>query len=70
MCVAETGDNVRIMRATISQAWRSWKSSKTVALLAAVALAVGIGSTTAIYTVVNGVMQATTKRRLISARVT
>ena len=36
--------------------WRSWTSAKAVAVLAAIALAVGIGSTTAIYTVVNAVM--------------
>ena len=39
-----------------SQAWRSWRSAKSIALLATVALAVGIGAATAIYTVVNGVM--------------
>jgi predicted permease len=44
-----------IARATW-QAWRSWRRAKAVAVLAAVALAVGIGSATAIYTVVNGVM--------------
>jgi putative ABC transport system permease protein len=40
----------------ISQAWRSWRSAKAVALFAAAALAVGIGSATAVYTVVNTVM--------------
>src|SRR5689334_5024119 len=40
----------------VLQGWRSWKSAKGVALLAAAALAVGIGSATAIYTVVNAVM--------------
>jgi putative ABC transport system permease protein len=40
----------------IWQAWRSWYGARTVALLAAAALAVGIGSATAIYSVVNGVM--------------
>jgi putative ABC transport system permease protein len=40
----------------LTHAWRSWRNSKAVALLAAIALAAGIGSATAIYTVVNGVM--------------
>ena len=40
----------------LTHAWRSWRNSKGVALLAALALAAGIGSATAIYTVVNGVM--------------
>jgi putative ABC transport system permease protein len=39
-----------------SQAWASWKTTPGVALLAVVAFAVGIGSATAIFTVVNGVM--------------
>jgi len=39
-----------------SHAWRSWRHARPVALLAATALAVGIGSATAIYTVVNAVM--------------
>jgi predicted permease len=38
------------------QAWRSWRSAKTIAVFAAVALAVGIGATTSIYTVVHAVM--------------
>jgi putative ABC transport system permease protein len=38
------------------RAWRSWRSAKGVALLAVIALAVGIGSTTAIYTVVHTVL--------------
>ncbi len=38
------------------RAWRSWKNAKGVALLAVTALAVGIGSTTAIYTVVHTVL--------------
>jgi predicted permease len=38
------------------QAWRSWRGAKGVAVLAAAALAAGIGSATAIYTVVNAVM--------------
>jgi predicted permease len=40
----------------ILSAWRSWKSAKGVALLAIIALTVGIGSATAIFTVINGVM--------------
>ncbi|MCI0388752.1 MAG: ADOP family duplicated permease [Acidobacteria bacterium] len=44
------------MLSILSQAWQSWKSAKAVAVLAAIALAVGIGSTTAIYTVVNAVL--------------
>jgi putative ABC transport system permease protein len=40
----------------LKHAWRSWRNSKGIALLAAIALAAGIGSATAIYTVVNGVM--------------
>ena len=38
------------------QAWRSWSGAKGVALLAIVAFTVGIGSATAIFTVINGVM--------------
>ncbi len=38
------------------QAWRSWNGAKSVALLAIVAFTVGIGSATAIFTVINGVM--------------
>src|SRR5512142_3327009 len=37
----------------VSQAWQSWKSAKAVALLVVVAFAVGIGSATAIYTVID-----------------
>jgi predicted permease len=44
------------MLQTFRQALQSWRGAKGVAALAAIALAVGIGSTTAIYTVVNGVM--------------
>src|SRR5262245_7443547 len=40
----------------LPQAWRSWRRAKTVALLAAAALACGIGAATSIYTVVNAVM--------------
>ena len=40
----------------LAQAWQSWKSARTVFALAVIALAVGIASTTAIYTVVNAVM--------------
>ena len=44
------------MAAVFSQALRSWASARAIALLATIAFAVGIGSTTAIYTVVNAVM--------------
>jgi predicted permease len=40
----------------LSQAWASWKTAPGVALLAVVAFAVGIGSATAIFTVINGVL--------------
>jgi putative ABC transport system permease protein len=40
----------------ISHSWRSWKNAKGVALLSVLALAVGIGSATAIFTVVNSVL--------------
>ena len=40
----------------ILSAWRSWRGAKGVALLAIVAFTVGVGSTTAIFTVINGVM--------------
>ena len=40
----------------VVHAWRSWKSATAVALLAATALAVGIGSATAIYTVIDAVL--------------
>jgi predicted permease len=38
------------------QAWASWKTAPGVALLAVLAFAVGIGSATTIFTVVNGVL--------------
>ena len=38
------------------RAWQSWKSDRGVASLAILAFTVGIGSATAIYTVVNGVI--------------
>ena len=44
------------MLSIVSAAWRSWKNAKAVALLAILALAAGIGSTTAIYTVVHAVL--------------
>src|SRR4029450_2101754 len=37
-------------------AWASWRGARGVALLAIVAFTVGIGSATAIFTVINGVM--------------
>ena len=44
------------MLSAFSQAWASWKTAPGVALLAVVAFAVGIGSATAIFTVLNGVL--------------
>ena len=44
------------MPVVVAQAWQSWKSARAVFALAAIAFAVGIASTTAIYTVVNAVM--------------
>lgn len=44
------------MLASLVHAWKSWKSDKGVALLAALALAAGIGSATAVYTVVEAVL--------------
>lgn len=38
------------------QSWRSWKNAKGLALLAVLALAIGIGSASAIFTVVNTVL--------------
>jgi putative ABC transport system permease protein len=44
------------MLLALSHAWASWKTTPGVALLAVVAFAVGIGSATAIFTVINGVL--------------
>ena len=44
------------MFAALRQAFNSWKNAKGVALLAILALAIGIGSATAIYTVVHAVL--------------
>ena len=44
------------MLSAFSQAWASWKTAPGVALLAVVAFAIGIGSATAIFTVINGVL--------------
>ena len=44
------------MLSALFQAWASWKTAPGVALLAVVAFAVGIGSATAIFTVINGVL--------------
>ena len=40
----------------VVHAWRSWKSAKAVGLLTVTALAAGIGSATAIYTVIDAVL--------------
>jgi predicted permease len=45
-----------VVLSAFSQAWASWKTAPGVALLAVVAFAVGIGSATAIFTVINGVL--------------
>lgn len=44
------------MLSVLARAWRSWMSAKAVALLVILALGVGIGATTAIYTVVHAVL--------------
>jgi putative ABC transport system permease protein len=44
------------MVTTLAQAWHSWRFARSVLALAAAALAIGIGATTAVYTVVNAVM--------------
>ena len=44
------------MLLALSHAWASWKTAPGVALLSVVAFAVGIGSATAIFTVINGVL--------------
>jgi predicted permease len=40
----------------VTHAWRSWTHAKGIALLASAALAIGIGATTTIYSVVNAAM--------------
>src|SRR5262249_10702832 len=44
------------MVSALSHAWASWKAAPGVALLAVIAFAVGIGSATAVFTVINGVL--------------
>jgi putative ABC transport system permease protein len=44
------------MVSALSQAWASWKRAPGVAVLAVAAFALGIGSATAIFTVINGVL--------------
>jgi hypothetical protein len=47
---------MRYTAGLLTQAWHSWKSARAVYVLAVLALAVGIGSTTAIYSVIDAVM--------------
>jgi hypothetical protein len=44
------------MFAFVVHGWRAWKSAQAVALLASTALALGIGSATAIYTAIDAVL--------------
>ena len=44
------------MARLISRPWRSWKSAKAVACLVVLALAIGVGSATAIFTVINALL--------------
>jgi putative ABC transport system permease protein len=44
------------MTGVLSDAWRSWKAAPGVSVLAILAFAVGLGSATAIFTVISGVM--------------
>jgi putative ABC transport system permease protein len=44
------------MWSAFARAWRAWTAARALAVLAITAFAVGIGSATAIYTVVNGVL--------------
>jgi len=44
------------MLASVLHGWRAWKSARAVALLAVAALAIGIGSTTAIYSLIHAVL--------------
>ncbi len=46
------------MFTVLSQSWRSWRNAKGLAALAVIALAVGIGCATAVFTVVNAVLLA------------
>ena len=50
--VHHCGEILALMLTLLSRAWRSWNSAKGAALLAIFALAIGIGSSTAIYTLV------------------
>lgn len=46
------------MFTVLSQSWRSWRNAKGLALLAVIALAVGIACASAIFTVINAVLLA------------
>src|SRR6188474_2404533 len=44
------------MSAALRDAWKAWRPARSILVLAAAALAVGIGATTAVFTVINAVM--------------
>lgn len=44
------------MPSFLSGPWKSWKNAKAIAFLAVLAVAIGVGSTTAIYTIINALL--------------